>query len=208
MNGWNAKEALRRLRRRKIKTWHLMLLLAIGIAASSYFLRQNNLEMLRLRREVIIADEKSSNVAGAIKNLNSHVFSHMNTQIVRPVELVHTYERQAEAAVQEATKSSSQPNVYAEAMKHCEATGGWLLTSIAECASDYIMKNRPTDMIKEIKLPEKDQFIYTFASPLWTPDAAGLSIVFTGVIVLWLIGRGMLYIMAIIVIRRRSKQYF
>lgn len=208
MNGWNAKDFLRKLRRRKIKTWYLIVLLAISLIASVFFLRQNNLEMLRLRREIIIADEKNGDVAGSIKALNSHVFSHMNTEIVRPVELVHTYNRQAEEAIKLASKDSKRPNIYAEAMRRCEATGEWLLSNIAKCASDYIMKNRPEDLIKEIKLPEKDRFIYTFAAPLWTADAAGFSLAISGVVLLWLIGRGLIYLVAVLVIRHRSRQSF
>lgn len=204
--GGKAQQFLRTLRRRRIKTWQLVALLIILLLMSGYFLRHNNLQMVRLRNAVVQADERGGDVARALKELNHHVFHHMNTEIVRPIELVGTYERAAEAVIAAATRTSS-PNIYTQATKHCEQQGV-LLTSIAQCASEYIMRNKPDNLEREIVLPDKNRFIYTFASPLWTPDMAGFSLLAALVLALWVLARAFEYAAVKLVIRSRTKRSF
>lgn len=207
MNGWQEKKLVRRWRKRHIKTWQLLLLFLLCLTVSVFFLRQNNLKMVVLRNKVIAADERGSGVAVALKDLNEHVFSHMNTQIVRPIELVHTYNRQAKAAIRAASEANSGRDIYAEATQVCEQRGV-PLTSIAQCAADYATTNSSAVGSKEINLPDKNRFIYTFATPLWTPDAAGISLLITGVLLVWLLLRGTEYILVRLVVRRRLKNNF
>ena len=162
--------------------------------------------MVALRNEVVAADEQGSGVAKAIEALNTHVFHHMNTEIVRPVELVNTYNKQARAAIEAANQSSGR-DIYAEATRVCERRGV-PLSSIAQCAADYAASNNPGTGPAQIKLPDKNRFIYTFASPRWTPDEAGFSILFTGVIALWLILRLIELLVVRLIIRRRLKNTF
>lgn len=189
-----------------MKTWQLLVLLVIMISISGYFLRQNNLQMIRLRNAVVQADEQGGDIPGTLKRLNDHVFNHMNTEIVRPVELVNTYNRAAEAAVRAASKPTSN-DVYQEATRHCEQQGV-MLTTIAQCASDYIMRNRPGNLQREIVLPDKNRFIYTYATPLWTPDIAGISVLMSAILAIWLLSRGLEYIIVRMVIRWQRKRSF
>jgi hypothetical protein len=127
----------------------------------------------------------------------------MNTTTIRPVELVNAYNRQAERIITAANKSSSK-DVYKEAAAACEQRG-IPLTSVAQCAADYAAKNSPDVGPKKIILPDKNLFTYSFASPRWTPDLAGLSVLLTVVTGVWLIFRAVEYILVRIVIRRRLK---
>lgn len=75
--------------------------------------------MIKLRDAVVAADTKEGDVAGELEKLNDHVFHHMNTKIVRPIELVNTYNRQASAAIQAANQDSGT-DLYAEGTAQCE----------------------------------------------------------------------------------------
>lgn len=162
--------------------------------------------MVELRTAVVRADERGGDIAGAIEALNYHVFHHMNTKIVRPVELVGSYNRQAQAIIEAANKGSGR-DIYAEATAACERRG-IPLTSIAQCAANYAADNNPGVGPQKIVLPDKNRFIYSFVSPKWTPDIAGFSLLITGVVLLWLIARFVEYIIVLLVIRSRTKNSF
>jgi hypothetical protein len=206
MNGWNEKKFLQHFRKVHIKSWQLLLLLAIFCTLTVYFLRQNNLRMIELRNAVVVADEQGGDVSGKLLALNTHVFHHMNTEIVRPIELVNTYNKQAQAAIEAANKGTGR-DIYAEATTVCERRG-IPLTSIAQCAADYAANNNPAVEQTKINLPDKNRFIYTFATPIWTPDAAGFSLLLTVVALLWIIARFMEYILVRIIVRRRLRNGF
>ena len=163
MNGWQEKRFLRHWRRLHVKSWQLVLLLVAGVLCTVFLLRQNNLRMVALREAVVAADKNGADVTGALERLNYHVFHHMNTKIVRPVELVNTYNRQAQAVIEAANKNSGR-DVYAEATAACERRG-IPLASIAQCAAEYAVTNNPGVGPQQIVLPDKNRFIYSFASP-------------------------------------------
>lgn len=169
-------------------------------------MRQNNLKMVELRNAVVVADEQGGDTAGAIEALNQHVFRHMNTEIVRPIELVNAYNRQARIAIEAANRTSGR-DIYAEATQVCERRGV-PLASIAQCAADYAATNNPGVGPGQIKLPDKNRFTYTFATPRWTPDLAGFSVLITGVLLVWVILRVIEYILVRLIIRRRVKNNF
>lgn len=206
MNGWQQHRFLRHWRKKHIKNGHIVLLLVICVVLSVYFLRQNNLKMDQLRNEVIKADQSGVDVSGALVRLNHHVFNHMNTQIVRPVELVESYNRAAKVAIEEANKASGR-DVYAEATAACERRGVPLV-SIAQCAADYATINNPGVGSQKINLPNKNLFTHTFATPLWTPDAAGISLVVTVVVLTWITLRLLEYILVRLIVRHRLRNTF
>jgi len=161
--------------------------------------------MVKLRSEVVAADESGGDVGAKLKALNDHIFRHMNTQIVRPVELVGTYNRQAQAVIEAANKNTGR-DIYGEATQNCERRG-IPLTSIAQCAADYALANNPVGATK-ITLPDKNLYKYSFSSPRWTPDLAGFMVLFTVVIALWLGERIVEAIAVRLVIRRRLRNGF
>lgn len=203
MNGWEHKHVVERWHKKRIKNWQLIILFALGVFASTLLLRQNNLKMVELRNAVIQADEQNGDVAGALKQLNEHVFNHINTEIVRPIELVHGYNRAAQAVIEAANRGSGK-DVYAQATAACERRGV-PISSIAQCAAEYALKNNATVDPTKINLPDKNLFSYSFSSPRWAPDAAGITLVLTGVIGVWLLVRFVEYVAVRIVIRRRLR---
>ena len=206
MNGWQQHRFLRHWRKKHIKNWQLLVVLLICILSTVYFLRQNNLKMDQLRNEVVVADKTGEDVSGSLMRLNEHVFKHMNTQIVRPIELVESYGRQSKAAIEAASKNTGR-DVYAEATAACERRGT-PLTSIAQCAADYAITNSPGVGEQKINLPNKNLFIHTFATPLWTPDAAGISLALTVVILLWILIRSLEYVLVRLIVRHRHRNNF
>ncbi len=203
MDGWHTKQFVHHWRKKRIKTVYLLLAFVIFLGLSVFFLRQNNLKMVELRNQVVQADEQGGDIQGALTRLNEYVFRHMNTQIVRPVELVNTYNRQTQAIIETANLASGR-DVYGEAAAACERRGV-PLTSIAQCAADYALSNNPGVGPKEIILPDKALFQYSFASPRWTPDLAGLSLLITGVIGVWMVIRLIEYIAVRLVTRHRVR---
>lgn len=191
---------------RIFKTGYLLALMPITIFLSAYFLRQNNLKMVELREAVIAADKSGKGVKKSIENLNRHIFRHMNTTTVRPVELVNTYNREAQAIIKAASKDKSN-DVYKQAAASCEQRGV-PLTSIAECAAQYALSHSKSVTPEKITLPDKNLFIYSFVSPRWTPDLAGWSLLITGVIVVWLLIRFIEYIAIRLVVRKHLKRGF
>lgn len=206
MDGQQEKRFLHHWHKKLLKTWVLLIVFALSLAASIYFLRQNNLRMVELRDNVVKADQQNGDVAGALTELNEHVFHHMNTKIVRPIELVNAYNREAAAAIQAANQTSGR-DLYAEGTANCERRG-IPLASIAQCISNYAADNTTGSGPTEIKLPDKNLFTYTFATPKWTPDAAGFSVLLTVVVGVWLLVRLVEYIMVRLIVRRRLRNGF
>ncbi len=206
MNGRGINQWAHRWRKKKIKSWQRIFLFAFFLVLSVNFLRHNNLKMVELRNNVIAADEAGAGVAEALTALNKHVFAHMNTTIVRPIELVNTYNTQVKMAVEAASQGSSR-DIYSEAAKVCEKRGV-PLKSIAQCAADYASNNNTGTSIKNIVLPDKNRFTYSFATPRWTPDAAGFSLLLTGVLLVWILLRSVEYLIVRLVLRHRLKNNF
>ena len=189
-----------------VKTGYLLLFLPFTLFLSVYSLRQNNLEMVELRNIVIAADRTGKGLEGALVALNAHIFRHMNTTTVRPVELVYTYNRQAQAAIQLASGTKSS-NTYQKAAAACEQRG-IPLTSIAECAAEYALSHSKNSTPQKVALPDKSRFVYSFVSPRWTPDRAGWSILITGVIIVWLLVRLLEFILVRFAVRRQLRKPF
>jgi hypothetical protein len=199
MKGWTRSK-------RKVKTWQLGIAFVFLVLLSVYLLRQNNLKMVELRSAVVAADEKGVGVKESIESLNTHVFKHMNTKIVRPIELVHTYNRQVKAAV-EGSRQIGTPEAYNQAVQLCQSRG-IPASSLAQCAVDYLVGTGQATGQNAPALPDKNLFIYSFASPRWTPDLAGWTVLITGVIGGWLLTRLVEFIIIRLVLRRRIKSGF
>ena len=203
MNRWTNSKFLRGLHRKSIKTWQIALLVVIFSVCSALTLRSNNLQMVYLRQQVIAADTKGVGVSERLRQLNSYIFKHMNTQVVRPIELVGTYNRQAQAVIQNAQKGSGR-DIYAEGTAACERRG-IPLSSIAQCIAQYANQNAQSVAEQKIRLPDKNLFVYSFASPLWTPDLAGISVLLTVVFTIWLLTRLIEFLIVRLIVRHRLK---
>src|SRR5665213_1496323 len=85
---------------RWVKPWYILVLLVITASVSVYSLRQNNLQMVKLREAVYVADKNNTDVSSALEALQAFVTTHMNTNLSSgpsapypPVQLEYTYTR-------------------------------------------------------------------------------------------------------------------
>lgn len=174
---------------RAVKNRHLFVLLIVFLLISAAALRQNNVQMGELRDDVITADESGENVDEALLELQNHIFSHMNTGMSQPLNLVSSFNRAVEDARAEAEQTGSNPEVYRDAQAVCE-NPGVVLSVRAQCIQDYVVENAPEGVDPtELEIPPKELYIYDYQSPRWSPDVAGWSIVISTVLGLSLLYR-------------------
>jgi len=210
----NTEHIRRTLRRVKaLKTWQLVIILLLGLLVSATFLRLNNLGMDERRQAVIEADQKGDDAATkqALVELQHFVSSHMNTSLEKGVYRVHAYERDRDAALETATNASNpQSEAYKQASVECRARfqGGVesFRNDYVQCVLERVSAlSAAGDPATGAHLPQADAYRYDYVSPAWTPDAAGLSLLFcaivTGVIIVRAVTLGVLYLM----LRRRYR---
>lgn len=160
-------------------TWRLFFTSLFFFVLALFFLRSNNITALEKYRAVIKADENNGSVYEKLDELQRYSFGHLNSDLGRPVQLVNTYNRDANkvfiAAQSELDKDGKKQDVYLEAQKACEAKG-IPITARAQCAADYALANNPTiEQGKlEVNLPDKALYSFRFPSPRWAWDAAGI----------------------------------
>lgn len=163
---------------RWIKPWYFLALALISGVVGVFALRANNLHMVELREAVYSADEQGADVQTPLKELQSYVTSHMNTNlsagnsVYPPIQLEHTYERHKRAQVEAAANGNV---LYTEAQRHCETqnSADFSGRNRVPCIEEYV-EARSAGSIKPI-----DPALYQFAfvSPVWSPDLAGWSLV-------------------------------
>ena len=148
-------------------------------ALAVHQLRENNIEMIRLREAVHVADQQGGDVDTALNDLRRHVYAHMNTDlttgknpITPPIQLKHRYERLSAAAEEQAKATNDQRLAKAEADCAQKHPGTGYNASRVVCvqnamaASTMAVADVPDDLYK-----------FDFQSPSWSPDLAGWSIV-------------------------------
>lgn len=173
---------------RPVKVWYLVAALLVSMVICLLALRHNNQRMGVLRDAVYVADENNGDVVAALQKLQKHVTSHMNTSLTAgssvypPIQLKYTYER----LQSEANTAYNQANaaIYTDAQKHCEQQN----------ATDFSGRNRVPCIEKYVSdhggtpapaIPDS-LYKFNFASPVWSPDLAGWSLL-TGVVILALL---------------------
>lgn len=148
---------------------------------SIFALRQNNIRMLQLKETVIKIDESGGDVEKALTDLRTHVFSHMNTNMRTgdsselPIQLASRYNKYI-TEQQARLTASGQPDIYTKAQANCEQTSP-TLTERVNCIQIYVAEHG--GQLSEINFPPKDLYTFDFASPKWSPDIAGISLVLT-----------------------------
>lgn len=156
-------------------------------------LRANNLKMLELKQAVIKADEQGGDVESALNNLRLFVYGHMNTRLrpvgssEPPIQLINRY-NQLVAAEQAriASISASSSDLYQQAQAECN-TPDVSLSMRNQCVKDYYVTHGGGGSY--VKLPPKELYTYDFASPKWSFDVAGISLVLAIISVVFLIIR-------------------
>lgn len=183
MNKRHLHHILVQLRKVRVLYFVIPILISGFIAVSA--LRQNNTTALNLRDQVLQVDEMNGDVESALKTLREHVYSHMNSSLAveggayPPVQLKYRYDRLV--GQEKERVSAANAKLYTEAQQYCEAQipAGRSLGRI-ECIQNYITtKGAATEQAVNDSL-----YKFDFASPIWSPDLAGWSLLLTAVLTL------------------------
>jgi hypothetical protein len=157
------------------------LILAVFFGLQSLFaLRANNQESIQLRDQVLEVDKNNGDLEGALRELRTYVYSHMNTSLSSPnsayppVQLKYTYDRLVAAEKLRVEKASD--DVYSKAQKYCENenSGDFSGRNRVPCIEKYVKARVVTE-----KPIEDDLYKFDFASPAWSADRAGITLALT-----------------------------
>lgn len=144
--------------------------------------RQNNLTAISLREKVLEVDRQNGDVEAALRELRIHTYKHMNAEldsgdngIYPPIQLRYRYERLV-AAEQQRIAALSGDDLYRKAQDYCEEKfpeGLYGATRIP-CMQEYLDSHGGAS-VKATPIPD-DLYKFNFASPRWSPDLAGWSL--------------------------------
>ena len=164
---------------RPLRPWHLLVVVLSCAVISGLALRQNNLTAIRLRDEVLRADQQNGDVESALRRLREHVHAHMNSHLASgpnairpPIQLKYRYERLV-AAEEERVKAINA-RIYTDAQADCERRFPAALSGAPRvaCIQQYVTSHG----VQKQSIPE-GLSKFDFVSPAWSPDLAGLSLV-------------------------------
>lgn len=167
---------------RPIKPRYFLAIAIVFGLISVYGLRQNNLNMIKLRTAVFAADEQNGNTEAALHQLREYVYAHMNTNlaggdnaIYPPIQLKYSYDR-AIAALRTSTPDNAQ--IYNNAQQECEKQfpRGLSGSGRIPCIQQYVA----THGVQEEATIPVSLYEFDFVSPPWSPDLAGISMVIAG----------------------------
>lgn len=167
---------------RRAPYWSFLVLAGVLFIISAFSLRANNQKMIELREAVFIADREDGDVETALRRLREHVYAHMNTDLAAgenairpPIQLKYRYERLLEAE-QAKLQTGSSGDIYTQAQQYCEQRfpSGFSGSNRLPCIREYLDQHGSGQM-EEIVIPE-DLYKFDFASPRWSPDLAGFSL--------------------------------
>jgi hypothetical protein len=178
MNGWKKYSAYWWRRLGRIKQWHLGLAFVALLVLTGLALRQNNLEMVELRRQVMAADEglDQDKVNSSAQILRDYVSQHMNANSGQ-IALQNLYNRAVEQALAQAN-TEIDASVYSKATDSCQpqlSQSGY--QGYAACVAAAVGLSSA-----EIRTPEPPNpalYYLSFVSPKLSFDLAGVSLILT-----------------------------
>lgn len=172
-------------RLRKVSYWHFLIACLACAVIFIFAVRQNNLRAIQLRDEVLKVDQQNGDTETALKNLREYMYSHMNTDlssktsVYPPIQLKYRYERLV-AAEKAKVAELNNNTIYNDAQKYCETNfpQSFYGAGRLPCIQNYI-DTHPATNVTEQAIPDA-LYKFNFASPSWSPDIAGWSLVLTG----------------------------
>ena len=179
------KKNIKRLQR--VKTWQLLILFILMAFVAATFLRLNNIGMSQ-RREAVLAADKDGNeeiIQSRLYDLQRFSAEHMNSD-TGPFYLEGQYKRDAQDAVNAAKeKNDSSENINVKAEAVCKPQFTAWSPAYVQCFADELAKYPPSpDPTQNVTLPSTSLYRHDYASPLWSPDFAGVSVLVCVVILL------------------------
>ena len=194
----------------KVKTWQLLILLVLSLFVSATFLRLNNTGMVSRRSAVESADKSGdeSAIASRVSDLQRYSASHMNAES-GVFYLKESYNRDVEAAVDAVNTSSDQtPQARAKAICKPNLQTHGYSKAYQDCMMNELNKSGQVMDPTDVTLPNPALYYYSFASPLWSPDFAGFSIIFSALLAIAIVGRLVTLLILRILLRRHYKSAF
>lgn len=143
----------------------------ILVAVGGGLMLANASQARKMQSTIIAKDVDGFATKTEIESLQNFSAAHMGAST--KFELSGSYQRALEAA-QAAAMPEVSGQVYGDAQKACRKPNP---VDQARCISSYVAAHsNPHSTVQEPVLPHKSDYIYTFGSPVWTPDAAGIAL--------------------------------
>lgn len=178
-------------RLQSIKTWQLIVLFILACFIAATLLRLNNIGMVE-RREAVRSADKAGDakvIQERLYDLQRFVSSHMNTDMGNGISLEATYRRDYDKALGIAADSNPNGNIYKKAQEVCVPRFQSWSQAYVQCTANELAKYPPSTNANPAKLPHANLYHYSFASPLWSPDFAGWSVIVCGLILIMILAR-------------------
>jgi hypothetical protein len=165
---------------RNIKPWYFLAAAILFGIICIFALRANNQHMVKLREAVYQADKDNGDTQKALQDLQAYVTSHMNTNldagpnaVYPPIQLKYTYDRLVQA--EGADRAKANQELYTQAQKYCEQQNSQDFSgrNRVPCIQQYVQTHTTP---ANAPIPDA-LYKFSFATPKWSPDLAGWSMV-------------------------------
>lgn len=193
----------------RVKTWQLVILLILAVFLSATFLRLNNIGMIERRSAVTSADEQGNAeiTINRLYDLQRYVSAHMNTDMDKGLYLEKSYKRDYQAAIDKAALDDNpNGNIYKKAQEVCAPQFSRYSYAYLQCTTGELAKYpAASDLDSAVKKPLASSYLHVFASPRWSPDFAGWSVLLCIVIALMIAIRLISLVILRIILHRHYK---
>lgn len=182
----NKRQVRRNIKQlQRIKTWQLVILLILSCFITATFLRLNNINMVERRTAVTKADSVGMNsiTQDRLYDLQRYATAHMNTDMGKGIYLEAAYKRDVRSAYEGASATN---NVYKKSQEVCMPQFTSWSEAYVQCTIGELAKYPGSN---SLVLPVADTYLHVFASPMWSPDFAGFSLLISVVIFIMIIVR-------------------
>ncbi|HRJ06028.1 MAG TPA: hypothetical protein PK096_00450 [Candidatus Saccharibacteria bacterium] len=196
------KRSIKQLQR--VKTWQLVLLLILSLLISATFLRLNNIGMIERRTAVFHADEQGDEevTRARLFDLQRYAAMHMNAGS-GTIYLEDQYKRDTKEAIEKASVNDRANNINVKADATCKAQFGGYSQAYVQCfASELAKYPASTNTPDKVELPNANLYRHEFASPVWSPDFAGFSLLISLFITVLIVIRLLSLVLLRLLLRR------
>jgi len=149
------------------------------VFVTATFLRLNNIGMVQRRAAVLAADQTGDQtiIQSRLYDLQRYSAEHMNAN-TGEFYLEVQYQRDVQKIVDAASNDNNpQGNIHAKADGVCRPQYTVWSQAYVQCFTDELAKYPPsTDPTQNVTLPATSLYRHDFASPLWSSDFAGWSV--------------------------------
>jgi len=144
---------------------------SITLITFSIFIIQfnhNSNQAETLKNQILSLDQTGGDTSPIIDELKTFSMNHMNASMT--VELIYSYNRALQAAERSQQISGE---TYTKAQAACASRADSITQ--ARCVNNYLAQNAPVNAQSQaIVAPDRNQYIFTYKSPMLAPDLAGI----------------------------------